>query len=96
MLYLFLRWLGTVPSASTIDVPTFAPQLSGESQPQMSSSSTAPVSSNKAPSFDPIAGNWLGSSNISSNSNLWTCYDTDSSVARLLRRSSCGWRDSSG
>ena len=55
-IYLFLRWLGMVPSASTIDVPTFAPQLSGESQSQMSSSSTAPVSSNKAPSFDPIAG----------------------------------------
>ena len=52
----FLRWLGTVPSVSTIHVPTFAPQLSGESQSEMSSSSTAPVLSNKAPSFDPIAG----------------------------------------
>ena len=55
-MYFFRGVLGMAPSTPIVDVPTFTPLFSGESQLQMPASSIVPSSSNQAPSFDPVAG----------------------------------------
>ena len=53
----FLRGvLGMAPSMPVVDVPTFTPLFSGESQLQVPALSTVPSSLNQAPSFNPVAG----------------------------------------
>ena len=55
-MYVLRGVLDMAPSMPVVDLPTFTPLFSGQSQLQVLSSSIVPSSSNQALSFDPVAG----------------------------------------